>query len=59
MILKSVIVLLATSALATKLIQHLSQKHQSRPLRDDHKRHHDDVHRWEAEGGNLPVKPER
>lgn len=55
--LKSVIALVATSALAMKLIQRLSQRKQLRRVRDDHQRHSDDVHRWEAEGGNLPTPP--
>lgn len=59
MIFKSIIALLATSALAAKLVKHLSQKHQLRRGRDDHQRHHDDVTRWEGEGGNLPIKPQR
>jgi hypothetical protein len=59
MIFKPVITLLATSALALKLVQHLSRKHHQRRVRDDHRRHHDDVTRWEGEGGNLPIKPQR
>jgi len=55
MLLKSVIALLATSALAAKLVQHLSHKQQLRRVRDDRHRQREDVHRWEAEGGNLPV----
>jgi hypothetical protein len=50
---RSVIALIATSALAAKVIQHLGQQQR---LRRQHERlHHDDVNRWEAEGGNLPV----
>lgn len=50
---RSVIALIATSALAAKVIQHLGQQQR---LRRHHERlHHDDVNRWEAEGGNLPV----
>lgn len=59
MIFKSVIALLATSALATKLVQHLSQRHQQRRVRDDHQWHREAVNCWEAEGGNLPIKPQR
>ena len=59
MIIKSLIALLATSALATKLVQHLSRNNQLRRVRDDHQRHHHDVTRWEGEGGNLPIKPQR
>ncbi len=51
MLLKSVIALLATSALAMKLVQNLSRQHRVRRVRDDHQRHHEDVNRWEAEGG--------
>jgi Ni/Co efflux regulator RcnB len=57
MLMKSVIALVATSALAAKLVQHLSHKQQQRRVRHDQERHRDDVSRWEAEGGNLPVKP--
>lgn len=57
MLIKSLIALVATSALAMKLVQHLSQKHQQRHITDEHHRHRDDVGRWEAEGGNLPPRP--
>lgn len=59
MLTKSLIALVATSTLALKLVQHLSQKRQLRRVRDDRQRHHDDVTRWEGEGGNLPPKPQR
>ena len=59
MLTKSLIAVLATSALAVKLVQMLSHKHQQRRVRDDHQRHRDEVHRWEGEGGNLPPKPQR
>lgn len=55
MLIKSAIALLATSALAVKLVQHLSRKHELRRASDDHQRHRDDVHRWDAEGGDQPV----
>ncbi len=54
MLIKSVIALVATSALALKLAQNLSQKHQLRRTRHDHQRQREDVTRWEGEGGNLP-----
>jgi len=54
MILKPVLILLATSALALQLVQHLRRKHELRRVRDDHRRHHDEMTRWEGEGGNLP-----
>ena len=57
MLIKSIIAAIATSALALKLVQNLSQKRQLRRVRDDHRRHHEDVTRWEAEGGNLPPGP--
>lgn len=54
---KSVIALVATSALAVKLFQHLGE-HRVRRARHEGRQHHDDVSRWEAEGGNLPdVEP--
>lgn len=55
---KHAIALVAASGLAAKLIHHLSQKQQLRRTRDEHKRHHEEVSRWEDEGGNVPeVKP--
>ena len=56
MLIKSFIALIATSALAMKLVRHLSHKQQRR-TRTDRERHRDDVQRWEAEGGNLPSGP--
>lgn len=53
---KSVIALLATSALAVKLVQHLGEQ-RVRRVRGEGRQHHDDVSRWEAEGGNLPDTP--
>lgn len=50
---KSVIALVATSALAVKLFQHLGQTRGPRARREA-RPHHDEVSRWEAEGGNLP-----
>jgi Ni/Co efflux regulator RcnB len=52
---KSLIALFATSALAVKMVQRLSQKQHQRRVRHDGQRHRDDVNRWEAEGGNLPT----
>lgn len=57
MILKPILAVLATSALAMKLVQHLGHKHQQRRVRHEGRQHRDDVNRWEAEGGNLPVTP--
>lgn len=54
---KSVLALVATSALAVKLVQHLGQKQQLRRVHHDREQHRDDVGRWEAEGGNLPDAP--
>lgn len=59
MLIKSVIALLATSALAMKLVQRVREKHQFRRVGDDQQRHREDVNRWEAEGGNPPIKPQR
>jgi Ni/Co efflux regulator RcnB len=50
---RSVIALIATSALAAKLVQHLSRQQRLKRLHHE-RQHHDDVSRWEAEGGNLP-----
>lgn len=54
MLMKSVIALVATSALAAKLVQHLSRQQRQRRVQHDRRQHRDDVSRWEAEGGNLP-----
>ena len=48
--LRSFIAVLATAALAMRLAQQHSRRQR---LRHDSHRHHDDVSRWEAEGGNL------
>lgn len=54
---KSVIALVATSALAVTLCQYLGAP-SGRRARRERRQHHDEVSRWEAEGGNLPdVKP--
>ena len=55
MILKPILALLATSALAMKVVQHLSHKQHQRRVHHDGKLHREDVNRWEAEGGNLPT----
>ncbi|MDR7268123.1 hypothetical protein J2X20_000752 [Pelomonas saccharophila] len=55
MLTKSILALVATSALAAKLIQHFSHKQRLRRAHDDKRLHREDVHRWEAEGGNLPT----
>lgn len=55
MIIKSLLALVATSALAMKLVQHLGQQQQQRRVRHEGRQHLDDVSRWEAEGGNQPV----
>jgi hypothetical protein len=57
MFMKPLIAVLATAALATGLARHLHRKQQR--IRDDRQRQRDDVKRWEAEGGNLPTKPQR
>jgi len=54
MLIKSLIALVATSALAMKLVQSLSRNQQLRRVRNDRQRQHEDVTRWEGEGGNLP-----
>jgi len=51
------VALIATSALTMKLVRHLSQKRRLSRVPNDHERQRDDVHRWEAEGGNLPSRP--
>ena len=57
MLIKSLIALVATSALAMKLVQSLSHKQHLCRVRNDHQRQHEDVTRWEGEGGNLPPGP--
>lgn len=57
MILKPILAVLATSALAMKLVQHLGHRHQQRRVRHEGQQHREDVSRWEAEGGNLPATP--
>lgn len=51
---KSLIALLATSALATTVVHHLGRQQRVRRLRHEGRQHHEEVRRWEAEGGNLP-----
>ncbi|MFG6488398.1 hypothetical protein ACG04R_17050 [Roseateles sp. BYS78W] len=58
LIVKPLIALIATSALAATLFRHLSHG-QRRPSRDERSQHREDVHRWEGEGGNLPARPQR
>ncbi|MFG6456193.1 hypothetical protein [Roseateles sp. BYS96W] len=58
-ILKPLVALVATSALAVKLVQHLHRARQQRHAHTEQSRHRDDVHRWEGEGGNLPPRPQR
>jgi hypothetical protein len=55
MLTKSLLAVLATSALAVKLFQHLSQKQQLRRAEGEKQQHREEVNRWEAEGGNLPT----
>lgn len=55
MLIKSVIALVATSALAVKLVQHLGRQQRPRSASHDGRQHREDVSRWEAEGGNLPA----
>ena len=57
MFIKYFIAVLATASLATGMARHLRRKQHR--IRDDRQRQRDDVKRWEAEGGNLPVKPQR
>jgi Ni/Co efflux regulator RcnB len=59
MFLKQVLALVAASTLAAKLAKHLNHRHRLRRAHDEHRRQRDDVHRWEAEGGNLPEPPKR
>jgi hypothetical protein len=54
MLIKSVIALVTTSALAMKLVHHLSRKQQQRRLHHEGRQQREEVSRWEAEGGNLP-----
>lgn len=52
---KSLIALLATSALAATVVRHLGRQQRVRRLRREGRQHRDEVSRWEAEGGNLPA----
>lgn len=54
---KSIIALFATSALALRLVQHLGRKQQLRGAGRDGRQHREEVSRWEEEGGNLPPAP--
>ena len=59
---RSVIALVASSDLAYKLVKHFGQKHEMRRAGQEGRQQRDDVHRWEAEGGNpapAPAKPRR
>lgn len=58
MILKPLIALVATSLLAMKLARHLNPTPR-RLVKHDQRRHRDEMHRWEGEGGNLPPAPQR
>ncbi|NCT82269.1 MAG: hypothetical protein GXC94_03945 [Comamonadaceae bacterium] len=54
MVLKPLIALVATSALAMTLLRQWGRRQQLRRLRHEGRQHRDAVSRWEAEGGNLP-----
>lgn len=54
---RSLIALLATSALALCLVEHLGRKQQLRAAGRDGRQHREDVSRWAEEGGNLPPAP--
>lgn len=56
-LIKPLIAVLATSALAMKLIRRLSDDRRLRHARDDRRHHKQDVQRWESEGGNPPPTP--
>lgn len=51
---KQLIALVAAAGLAASFMQHLSQRQSRRRSREERRRHHEDVNRWEHEGGNLP-----
>lgn len=59
MILKPLIALLATSVLAMQLARHLSPTPRQHRVKEDQRRHRDEMLRWEGEGGNLPAAPPR
>jgi hypothetical protein len=55
--LKEFIFVAAASTLLAKVAQRLHSHQQSRRAHVDRSQQRDDVNRWEAEGGNLPVTP--
>lgn len=55
--LKQFLFVAAASTLAAKVAQHFSRHHQQRRVHAERRQHRDDMNRWEAEGGNLPVTP--
>lgn len=55
--LKQFIFVAAASTLVAKVAQHFNRNQQQRRVHADRRQHRDDMHRWEAEGGNLPVTP--
>lgn len=57
MLIKSIIAVAATAALAAKLLQHLNRDARLAGAGGDGNGQPDDVNRWEAEGGNLPEAP--
>lgn len=54
---KSVLALVAVSSLAAAAVRHLSRQHEQRRAHSEKRQFHDDIKRWEDEGGNLPQQP--
>jgi hypothetical protein len=54
---KQILVFVAVTTLAAKLARRVNQRRSLRRPHDERRMQRDDVHRWEAEGGNLPVTP--
>ncbi|MBW8848525.1 MAG: hypothetical protein JF607_26615 [Burkholderiales bacterium] len=57
MLFKQVLALVAVSGLTATLVRKLSHHHAKRRVHHEKRQLRDDVHRWEQEGGNLPVQP--
>lgn len=54
---KSVFAFVAVSGLAAAVVRHLGRHHEQRRAHSEKRQFHDDVKRWEDEGGNLPEQP--
>lgn len=55
--LKQILAVIAAAALAAQLAERLNHRRRLRRAHDERRQQRDALHRWEAEGGNLPVTP--